>query len=252
MLPTADRRLNKITKKVIAMEIESTNHQDVAEPDQMASGVAGTGQENEELEWAKRHTRLAEYRDAVPKTENDELEWAKRHDKISAMPAGKKTRLREQSTDPVGKPDPRPFPEGEQATGLIATIPAGTNKDEGNAQDSGQNTTSQNIVERKTGLRGQSIDPVRRPERLIRRRTERDLLAYDSDVPYAAVERANRDLVCSLIERQDLVTEKLLLMINDLQYRVDDLELTLEALVQKKDETPESGPAGSRKERDRP
>ena len=28
------------------MEIELTNHQDVADPDQMASGVAGTGQEN--------------------------------------------------------------------------------------------------------------------------------------------------------------------------------------------------------------
>ena len=28
------------------MEIEQTNHQDVAEPDQMASGVAGTGQKN--------------------------------------------------------------------------------------------------------------------------------------------------------------------------------------------------------------
>ena len=28
------------------MEIESINHQDVAEPDQIASGMAGTGQEN--------------------------------------------------------------------------------------------------------------------------------------------------------------------------------------------------------------
>ena len=28
------------------MEIELTNHQDVADPDQMASGMAGTGQEN--------------------------------------------------------------------------------------------------------------------------------------------------------------------------------------------------------------
>jgi len=28
------------------MEIELTNHQDVAEPDQIASGMAGTGQEN--------------------------------------------------------------------------------------------------------------------------------------------------------------------------------------------------------------
>jgi hypothetical protein len=37
--------LNKRTKKVIAMEIESTNHQDVAEPDLIASGMAGTGHE---------------------------------------------------------------------------------------------------------------------------------------------------------------------------------------------------------------
>jgi hypothetical protein len=70
-------RLNKITKKVIDMEITSTDHQsercagtsmmrreadaepseDVAEPDQIASGVAGTGQENEELEWARRHLK---------------------------------------------------------------------------------------------------------------------------------------------------------------------------------------------------
>jgi hypothetical protein len=41
--------------KVIDMEIESNDHQDVAEPDQVASGTAGTGQENEELEWARRH-----------------------------------------------------------------------------------------------------------------------------------------------------------------------------------------------------
>jgi hypothetical protein len=211
---------------------------EVPEPDQIASGVAGTGQvngqENEELEWAKTHTRLAEYRDAVPKPENEEQEWARRHDRTSAMPAGQTTRLREQSIDQIRKPDPRPLLAGEPATGRIATIIAGTNKEEGNAQDSGKNTTSQKIVERKTGLRGQSIDPARRPERLIRLRTERDLLAYDSDVPYAAVEKANRDLVCSLIERQDLVTEKFLLMINDLQYRVDDLEADTRHTVKKR------------------
>jgi hypothetical protein len=38
--------LNKNKGKVIDMEIELTNHQDVAEPDQIASGMAGTGQEN--------------------------------------------------------------------------------------------------------------------------------------------------------------------------------------------------------------
>lgn len=37
------------------MKTESTNHQDVAEPDQVVSGTAGTGQKNEELEWARRH-----------------------------------------------------------------------------------------------------------------------------------------------------------------------------------------------------
>jgi len=74
--------------KVIAMEIESTNHQsarcagisvmrreadaepseDVAEPDQIASGAALTGQENEELEWARRHVPPDPFR-AERKTE---------------------------------------------------------------------------------------------------------------------------------------------------------------------------------------
>jgi len=31
------------------------SEKDVAEPDQIASGTAGTGQENNELEWARRH-----------------------------------------------------------------------------------------------------------------------------------------------------------------------------------------------------
>jgi hypothetical protein len=79
-------------------------------------------------------------------------------------------------------------------------------------------------VERTTALRGRGI-AVKKSRPSARSRAERDLLAYDSDVPYAAVEDANRRLVCALIERQDQVTEKLLLMINDLEYRVDDLEL---------------------------
>jgi hypothetical protein len=41
------------------MEIESTNHQDVAEPDQVASGMAGTGQEN------RNTTGIAEIPDAA-------------------------------------------------------------------------------------------------------------------------------------------------------------------------------------------
>jgi hypothetical protein len=37
------------------MEQNTMKSQDVAEPDEMVSGTAGTGQENEELEWARRH-----------------------------------------------------------------------------------------------------------------------------------------------------------------------------------------------------
>ena len=80
-------------------------------------------------------------------------------------------------------------------------------------------------VERTTALRGRGIAPQKKSRSSARSRTERDLLAYDSDVPYAAAEDANRHFVCALIERQDRVTEKLLLMINDLEYRVDNLEL---------------------------
>jgi hypothetical protein len=53
---------------VIDMETETTNHQDVAEPDQIVSGTAVTGQENEELEWARRHVPPDPYI-AVRKTE---------------------------------------------------------------------------------------------------------------------------------------------------------------------------------------
>jgi len=43
---TGQKQENKQRIQVILMEIELTNHQDVAEPDQVASGVAGTGLKN--------------------------------------------------------------------------------------------------------------------------------------------------------------------------------------------------------------
>jgi hypothetical protein len=150
------------------MEIESKNHQDVAEPDQIASGMAGTGQEKNELAWMKKHA--------------------------------------------AGSPT-----VAERTTGTDNDMPC----------NPAIVRSSPKLVERKTALRGQAIDPPPRPKRPARSRTEKDLLAYDSDIPYAAVEKANRDLVCSLIERQDRVSEGLLLLINDLQYRVDDIELAL-------------------------
>ena len=150
------------------METIEIKVRDVAEPDQIASGMAGTGQENNELAWMKNHGETP--------------------------------------------------PELEKRTTVLHSD---------NLDDPAVVRSAPKLVERKTGLRGQGIDPARKPKRPARSRTERDLLEYDSEIPYAAVEKANRTLVCSLIERQDRVTESLLLMINDLQYRVDDLELTI-------------------------
>ena len=150
------------------METIEIKVRDVAEPDQFVSGTAGTGQENNELEWMKN-----------PGETQPELE--------------KRTTVLHSD-----KPEDPP---------VVHSAPK--------------------LVERKTGLRGQAIDAVPTAKRSVRSRTEKELLAHDSDVPYAAAEKANRDLICSLIERQDRVIESLLLMINDLQYRVDDLELTI-------------------------
>ncbi len=46
MLPVAGTVVEKKVQQVIQMEVESTNLQDVAEPDQVVSGMAGTGQEH--------------------------------------------------------------------------------------------------------------------------------------------------------------------------------------------------------------
>ncbi len=98
------------------------------------------------------------------------------------------------------------------------------------------------LAERKTGLRGLAIDAVPLPKRSVRSQTEKELLSRDSDVPYSAAEKAGRDLVCSIIERQDRVVEQLLLQINDLQYRVDDLELAVAEFTKKPEEPEREGP----------
>jgi hypothetical protein len=158
--------VSKNAKKVMDMEIVTTNQNDVAAPAAKVSGAAGTEQENEELAWMQRHD------------------------------------------------EPEPAVGGQ--TGKVRSDAAGARPVTGPAPK---------YVERTTALRGRGIAPVKKSRSSARSRTERDLLAYDSDVPYTAVEDANRHVVCALIERQDRVTEKFLLMINDLEYRVDDLEL---------------------------
>jgi hypothetical protein len=52
----------------------------------------------------------------------------------------------------------------------------------------------------------------------------RDIRAKDSEIPYTKFEAAARDLVCSLMEWQDRMNEEIFYRINNLAYRVEDLE----------------------------
>ncbi|MFA4861888.1 hypothetical protein [Methanoregula sp.] len=84
--------------------------------------------------------------------------------------------------------------------------------------------TRPRLVQRRTGLRGLSIGAAPVPVRTLRKHTLDDLNERDPEIPYVKAEAACRDLVCSLMERQDRMNEVLLQRIIDLQYRMDDLE----------------------------
>jgi hypothetical protein len=80
------------------------------------------------------------------------------------------------------------------------------------------------LVERATALRGQSIARPRTPKSTLRRRTLQDLRDRDLEVPYRQYEAASRDLICSLMERQDRMNEEIFNRIIDLEYRMNELE----------------------------
>jgi hypothetical protein len=112
-------------------------------------------------------------------------------------------------------------PNGASSTGdsAIPQESAGNSSGSGAEQEPGPY-----LVERRTGLRGQGIAPGRVPAHMIRKNTEDALHEKNPEIPYVKTERALRDLVCSLMERQDRMNEEILLRVIDLQYRLDDLE----------------------------
>jgi hypothetical protein len=85
-------------------------------------------------------------------------------------------------------------------------------------------TTAPRLVERATALRGHSIGRPKEPKHTHRRRTHLDIYDKDPEIPYIKFEAAARDLVCSLMERQDRMNEEIFSKINDLLYYVEDLE----------------------------
>jgi len=110
--------------------------------------------------------------------------------------------------------------------------PAGSVKKgpEQNSQDRGKEPkvkisgTPPRLVERVTALRGQSIARPKEAKSTTRHQTLLDINSRDPEIPYVKFEVTARDLVCSLMERQDRMNEEIFLKINDLAYRVDDLD----------------------------
>ncbi|MDO9034222.1 MAG: hypothetical protein Q7U51_03340 [Methanoregula sp.] len=107
------------------------------------------------------------------------------------------------------------------------TDKAGLEKNNAGNSDTTKKSTHKapRLVNRKTGLRGQDIGASRESKSTIRKRTEQDIYSPDPEVTYVKAERANRDLVCTLMERQDRMNEEIFLKINDLGYRMEDLEM---------------------------
>ena len=80
------------------------------------------------------------------------------------------------------------------------------------------------LVTRATALRGQHIARRRVAQKTIRKNTESDLKEQGAEVSYYKAEKAIRDLVCSILERQDRMNEEIFYRVIDLQCRMDDLE----------------------------
>ncbi|MCX6698327.1 MAG: hypothetical protein NTV68_00130 [Methanomicrobiales archaeon] len=117
------------------------------------------------------------------------------------------------STNNEENKKPGPAGSGEQGTGQNST----------GAGESRKGATPR-LVERVTALRGQSIAHPRQPKSVLRRMTMSDIYDKDAEIPYVKFEAAARDLICSLMERQDRMNEEIFYKMNDLASRVGDLE----------------------------
>ena len=88
-------------------------------------------------------------------------------------------------------------------------------------------------VERATALRGLSISRPRTSKSALRRRSLQEIRSLEPEIPYQKFESATRDLVCSLMERQDRMNEEIFNKIVDLEYRVKDIEIDLQDIMER-------------------
>jgi hypothetical protein len=118
-------------------------------------------------------------------------------------------------------------PESEVKTPGPSGPGAGTSPSSPAAQEHQvvpKNTAPPHLVERATALRDLGIGRPPAPKRGIRHQTQGDIYCKDPEIPYVKFEAALRDLVCSLMERQDRMNEEIFYRVNDLGSRLDNLE----------------------------
>jgi len=114
-----------------------------------------------------------------------------------------------------------------QEAGQAGSFGLGTGEnstDPGETRTAKRRTTTPRLVERVTALRGLSIAHPQEPKSIRRLQTRMDIFEKDAEIPYVKFEAAVRDLVCSLLERQDRMNEEIFYKINDFSYRIEDLE----------------------------
>lgn len=125
--------------------------------------------------------------------------------------------MNEQYENNVENQEPGPAGSGGQGTGQNST-------DQGDARTAKRTRTTPPLAGRVTALRGQGIASHKKPKSTLRRQTQTDIYSRDAEVPYVKLEAAARALVCSLMERQDRMNEEIFYKLNDLAYRIEDLE----------------------------
>jgi len=93
----------------------------------------------------------------------------------------------------------------------------------GNTKKPDTNVPAQRPVERVTALRGHEF-PAPRMTKKVRKKLYDRLFLQDSDLPYAELEEALGRMFLSVVERQDRLGEGLLIRLNAIEYRLDELE----------------------------
>jgi hypothetical protein len=112
---------------------------------------------------------------------------------------------------------PGPAGSGKPGNGATTMVTAGT-------RTGADKKTGPKLVERVTALRGLSIGRPREPKSSLRCQTQRAIYGKDPEIPYVKFETVARDLVCSLMERQDRMNEEIFYKLSDIVYRLEDLE----------------------------